>query len=504
MFIHKKGLIKERFNNWKGKGWYHQRFDGVPYFMSFVCDAEILFDQELKFGADFTVHYCFYDTGKADWYIAQQDIEKVCKAVFDKSEENLNLSNELITKWKKFKDKFYKKIEEIKNTDLTKLSNESLQKLHNESAEIFCSAISCSSIIDGFALGTDELLSERLKEKFDKSELKNKMRFTEFFTAVTSPLHLSFINQAELELLKIAVQKNIEDDKKEELLKEIQKEFFWINNNYVNPIVLSLDHFAKELEKLQNSNIDLEKELKKIQTLTQKNEKKQKDLLDAINADDNLKFFVNFTNDLTAWQDERKKNLLLEVHYFNLFLKEFSSRLNIEHELLKYIIIEEAMNIFDFPPNPEELKLRMKSSAYYWDKIGYDIDSGNHIEKMRKELIGEKDIDKIDDFRGLTACAGKVIGKVKVVRSVKEINKVEKGDILVAVMTRPDYIPAIRKAAAIVTDEGGITCHAAIIAREIGIPCIIGTKIATKTLKDNDYVEVNANHGWIRLLKGKD
>lgn len=81
------------------------------------------------------------------------------------------------------------------------------------------------------------------------------------------------------------------------------------------------------------------------------------------------------------------------------------------------------------------------------------------------------------------------------------MGKVQKGDILVAVMTRPDYIVGIKKAAAIVTDEGGITCHAAIVAREIGIPCVIATKIATKVLKDGDLVEVNANHGVVKIIK---
>ncbi len=68
-------------------------------------------------------------------------------------------------------------------------------------------------------------------------------------------------------------------------------------------------------------------------------------------------------------------------------------------------------------------------------------------------------------------------------------------------MTRPDYIAGIKKAAAIITDEGGVTCHAAIVSRELGIPCIIGTKIATKVLKDGDQVDVNANHGIIKIIK---
>jgi pyruvate,water dikinase len=65
----------------------------------------------------------------------------------------------------------------------------------------------------------------------------------------------------------------------------------------------------------------------------------------------------------------------------------------------------------------------------------------------------------------------------------------------------PDYVPAMKKAAAIVTDEGGVTCHASIISRELKIPCIVGTRIATKVINDNDTIEVNANHGVVKILK---
>ncbi len=76
----------------------------------------------------------------------------------------------------------------------------------------------------------------------------------------------------------------------------------------------------------------------------------------------------------------------------------------------------------------------------------------------------------------------------------------KKGDILVTSMTTPDYVPAMEKALAFVTDEGGLSCHAAIVAREMKKPCIIGTKIATKVLKENDLVEVDANKGIIKKL----
>ncbi|MFA6099944.1 MAG: PEP-utilizing enzyme [Patescibacteria group bacterium] len=75
------------------------------------------------------------------------------------------------------------------------------------------------------------------------------------------------------------------------------------------------------------------------------------------------------------------------------------------------------------------------------------------------------------------------------------------GDVLVASMTRPEMLPAMKKASAIVTDEGGVTCHAAIVSRELNIPCVIGTKIATTMIKDGDRVEVNATQGIVRIIK---
>lgn len=68
-------------------------------------------------------------------------------------------------------------------------------------------------------------------------------------------------------------------------------------------------------------------------------------------------------------------------------------------------------------------------------------------------------------------------------------------------MTRPEFVPLMKMVSGIITDEGGVTCHAAIVSRELRIPCVIGTKIATQFLKDGDLVEVDADHGKIRVLE---
>jgi len=104
-------------------------------------------------------------------------------------------------------------------------------------------------------------------------------------------------------------------------------------------------------------------------------------------------------------------------------------------------------------------------------------------------------------LKGAAASMGVASGPVKIIHSPTEIDKVNKGDILVTEMTTPDYVPAMKKAAAIVTDVGGRTCHAAIVSRELGIPCVVGTGTSTSALKTGQLITVDGSKGMV--YKGK-
>ncbi|MEK7652119.1 MAG: PEP-utilizing enzyme [Patescibacteria group bacterium] len=108
---------------------------------------------------------------------------------------------------------------------------------------------------------------------------------------------------------------------------------------------------------------------------------------------------------------------------------------------------------------------------------------------------------KMDSIKGLIANKGFAVGRAKIVKIAHEIGKVKKGDILFAPTTFPSFIMGMKRAAAFVTDEGGITSHAAITAREMKKPCVIGTQIGTKVFKDGDLIEVDANNGIVRKVK---
>ena len=99
--------------------------------------------------------------------------------------------------------------------------------------------------------------------------------------------------------------------------------------------------------------------------------------------------------------------------------------------------------------------------------------------------------------RGLGASPGMASGKVKIVLDIDELDKIKDGDIMVTTMTTPDMVPAMRRASGIVTDEGGVTCHASIISRELGIPCVVGTGNATTTLVENDGVTLDGKKGLV-------
>lgn len=129
-------------------------------------------------------------------------------------------------------------------------------------------------------------------------------------------------------------------------------------------------------------------------------------------------------------------------------------------------------------------------------------------EKARKIISQLQKIDSsIEEIKGNIGNKGYYKGRVRKIDFSlktdfeKEINLMKKGEVLVSGSTGPEMILACRKAGAIITDEGGITSHAALISRELGIPSVIATKIATKVLKDGDLVEVDADHGIVKIIK---
>lgn len=309
---------------------------------------------------------------------------------------------------------------------------------------------------------------------------------------------LSFMEQERLDFLTMILSNKID-------FKKFVEKYHWIQNNYLGARLLDEKYFRHAYIELRHEKTkkELLKELSSLKTKVFRLKFKQSQLLKklklptkTVKAFELLRFF-------SRWIDERKWAALHAIYYIDIFLKEVSRRTKIPKDQLGYYTLEEMLDLLINKKEikPSEVFERRKLSVYIYarenNKYQELILTGSQAKKVF-ELYSQKTSNV---FSGQVANApiANYRGKVQVILN-PHTEKFTAGKILVTTMTRPDFVPLMRKAAAIITDEGGITSHAAIVSRELGIPCIIGTKIATKALKTGDTVEIDIVKGIVRKV----
>jgi len=187
------------------------------------------------------------------------------------------------------------------------------------------------------------------------------------------------------------------------------------------------------------------------------------------------------------------------------FLEQVAKAIGVVFEDIKYLSSAEIIEALETGvPIPQEF-FKERKDGYVMMVVGGEqravfgkeaAELSQWIDTSLTTPVGE-----VTELKGQVACKGKVQGRVRVAQQPSDSHKLEPGEILVCPMTNPDYVPAMQRCGAIVTDEGGLLSHAAIMSREFNKPCVIATKIATKVLKDGDVVEVDADAGVVRILK---
>jgi len=151
--------------------------------------------------------------------------------------------------------------------------------------------------------------------------------------------------------------------------------------------------------------------------------------------------------------------------------------------------------------DPQDVQIRKEAMIMIIENGKLIVEYGDKAKKIFEDTkVQEIDYGLIKEVKGQIAYPGKIRGSTNVILNKNQFTKFSKGEILVAPYTAPEYVPLMKKAIAIITDLGGITSHAAIVSRELGIPCIVGTRNATRVFKDGDIVEVDAEKGIVRKL----
>lgn len=399
-------------------------------------------------------------------------------------------------KWQKILNNFVFLGDKINFPNLQKLSHQELIEIFRNWNQTYFNFWEIGLLPEIANWGGEQLLNYRLKEK-----LKNESDFYYALERLSAPEDLSFYQKEELELLVLKEIKNktILDKK----LALHQQNYFWLLNNYHHTQILSKNYFKKILDSY--SQKEAKEKIKKINQLLKKAKIDKKEIMRKFKLPKDLSKISQRLSFCIWWQDLRKRYILIANHIIDLFLKEMGLRYGFDFTTLHFYKIEEIENLLvhNRKISKNVLKNRQISFLVYANPKKGELKfyAGQAATKIIAPFI-KQTVNKFQrELKGLITSGGKTKGVVKILFSPKGINKMNKGDILVAPMTSPDYILALRKAAAVVTDEGGMTSHAAIVSRELNIPCIVGTKIATRVLKDGDLVEVDATKGIVRIFK---
>ena len=354
-------------------------------------------------------------------------------------------------------------------------------------------------------LAKEDILTNKVKEGLEKyrTQIEKITDFEEALLSVVFPTKKTAfqLEQEDMyELVSIFEDKEAFNKKSLEYLKK----YDWLTTFILTP-VFPMSH-AQLMERVGRAR----KENFNETFIHQNKENKKKELvaeriLDIVKNDkvliDDIEDARGLAYGLTAGVEEA----YMSTSKYLTLLQLVAQRMGIAFEDTKYFLSKEIFNTLKNGKsvNLKELEKRKKGFTMMMLAGQQYVAFGEEGHEL--SLLIDEELNKIDnsimDLRGQIACKGKALGKVRVALQPSEAHKLEEGEILVCPMTNPDYVPAMRRSAAIITDEGGLLSHAAIMSSEFNKPCIIGTKIATKLLKTGYFVEVDANTGIVKILK---
>jgi len=278
--------------------------------------------------------------------------------------------------------------------------------------------------------------------------------------------------------------------------RKLLREFYWVKGSYFTLPRLGSSHIKEERRRTSSGNPPDEEGITK----------EKKAILSHVPAGrrSELESFVHLIEVCIAMQDERKANVLR----LNYSLQKLISLVRRQHprwteeDLLGFTpheMVALMKGTLDERLQRRAIRGRDKGSVWVFVNGGYAITDDAQLFRRVGGLFSEKE-EKAGFLRGFAASPGTARGKARIILSEEDFPKMRQGDIIVTSMTRPEFMPVLKKAAVLVTDEGGITCHAAIVSRELQKPCVIGTKNATKVLHDGDVIEVDADKGVVRVI----
>jgi phosphohistidine swiveling domain-containing protein len=261
------------------------------------------------------------------------------------------------------------------------------------------------------------------------------------------------------------------------------KKFSWLQNTYSGPSPLTISWLKKYLHNL------------KIETSSSSNKKIN------VKLSRDYGSLIKLARTAAIVRDKKKELLLVAVDLMDAWLKNICRQHHFSYKCLRWLTVDEIKNLVfnnqtSYLAAAEKYEKNRRRFGLMFSPGYIDVS-----QKTWEQVLSINNKRDSEILHGVSASPGVYTGKINVVLNAQAgIKNFKHGEILVTSMTRPEFLPLMSKAGAFITEEGGISCHAAIVAREMKKPCIIGIKNATKILKNGDLVKVDAKSGIVTKL----
>lgn len=423
-----------------------------------------------------------------------------------------------------FNDQYFAYAQSLRTMDLSRLSTKKLAALYKKLVKLQSEA-HLHSVLTTWFVDCENKLSNYLMNLAHELVAETGLDATTVFSVMTTPQDMSFQTKEEIDFFKLA-KKAIKDPKVRKAFADLQSyselpdglpawfvralhghwdTWKWQPFGYLGP-AHGLEHYIGILAAVLEDKKSIAEELAKRKRHTATVRAQHHALRKKLNISQDLLRLFAIARDIIALKAYRKD---CSFHGFFVLLEhvfpEIARRMTVPAKHLLLYADREIVSLLDrgTPVPAREIEERRKLAVFVHTKLSYRILTGKKAVQFLKQkdaMILKESKKRVDSAKGSPAYPGIAKGSVRWVNATADMPAMRDGDILFAHTTFPALLPAMKKAAAIVTEDGGITCHAAIVARELKIPCVTGIKNASHLFTDGEWVEVDATKGIVKRL----
>jgi pyruvate,water dikinase len=404
--------------------------------------------------------------------------------------KGLNYVEELVKKCMLFGNELQEKCKKLSTESLSTENREELAKMMEEFLKVESKYTVFYNITQFEGPATD--MAKSLVKKYSKSENE----FEELFSTISVSNRETVVEEEQKDFLILA---SSGVSNREELADKHARKYGWISLRFFLGDPWKAEDVLNRLNNI--SREEAKKELEK--RLSKRLEKEEKIELLTKNFSAEDKKIVDKVREIIFVRNQRADFFHESGYHIRPLLSKVAFVLNVSYNDMLNLCVPEIISALrgnlDYK---KHIEARKNNFLIYYGLDGPIVLEDEQVKGfIEKHSFLKRQNDNLKELKGNVAYKGVATGVVRILKTDADNKKVKRGDVVVAPMTIPSFMPALEKAIAFVTDEGGITCHASIVAREMHKPCIIGTKIATKVLKDGDMVEVDADRGVVTIIK---